>query len=40
VCADGSENDDIFVKVKGETVFHGYGTFPTVFNALQLFYPE
>ena len=27
VCADGSENDDIFVKVKGETVFHSSSHF-------------
>jgi hypothetical protein len=40
VGADGSEDDDIVVKVKGETVFHGDGTFPAVFNALQLFDPE
>jgi len=37
---NGSENNRIFVKMKGETVLHGDGAFPSILNSLDFLNPE
>ena len=38
--ADGSENDDVFLYVKGEPVLHRDRTFPSILGALNFLDPE